>query len=99
MKDLESQDAERQRWRGGTLAKMPRFVGGATSLTANRPLLIGLTLRRSFRGRFDQTDTFLRLCLYRSAYWCHPETLPVLLWSRIVLPYRAVRKHLGAVGE
>jgi hypothetical protein len=26
-------------------------------------------------------------------------TLPVLLRSRIVLPYRAIRKHLGAVGE
>jgi hypothetical protein len=29
----------------------------------------------------------------------HPETLPVLLRSRAVLLYRAVRKHLGAVGE
>src|SRR5215470_4635852 len=29
----------------------------------------------------------------------HAETLPVLLRSRTVLPYRAVRKHLGAVGE
>jgi hypothetical protein len=29
----------------------------------------------------------------------HPETLPVLLRSRATLPYRAVRKHLGAVGE
>src|ERR1700733_1844485 len=28
-----------------------------------------------------------------------PETLSVLLRSRIVLPYRAIRKHLGAVGE
>src|SRR5437667_6029365 len=28
-----------------------------------------------------------------------PETLPVLLRSRVVLPYRAARKHLGAVGE
>jgi hypothetical protein len=28
-----------------------------------------------------------------------PETLPVLLRSRTVLPHRAVRKHLGAVGE
>src|ERR1039457_4522785 len=26
-------------------------------------------------------------------------TLPVLLRSRAVLPYRAIRKHLGAVGE
>src|SRR5664279_2141844 len=25
-----------------------------------------------------------------------PETLPVLLRSRAVLPYRAIRKHLGA---
>jgi len=30
---------------------------------------------------------------------CHPETLPVLLRSGLVLPYCAVRKHLGAVGE
>src|SRR6266568_983350 len=30
---------------------------------------------------------------------CHSEILPVLLRSRFVLPYRAVRKHLGAVGE
>jgi hypothetical protein len=29
----------------------------------------------------------------------HPETLPVLLRSRAVLLYRAIRKHLGAVGE
>jgi hypothetical protein len=29
----------------------------------------------------------------------HLETLPVLLRSRAVLPYRAIRKHLGAVGE
>ena len=28
-----------------------------------------------------------------------PETRSVLLRSRAVLPYRAVRKHLGAVGE
>jgi hypothetical protein len=28
-----------------------------------------------------------------------PGTLPVLLRSRVVLLYRAVRKHLGAVGE
>src|SRR4051794_21676229 len=28
-----------------------------------------------------------------------PGALPVLLRSRVVLPYRAVRKHLGAVGE
>ena len=28
-----------------------------------------------------------------------PETLSVLLRSRITLPYRAIRKHLGAVGE
>src|SRR5215472_4385832 len=28
-----------------------------------------------------------------------PETRPVLLRSRTVLPYRAVRKHRGAVGE
>ena len=28
-----------------------------------------------------------------------PETLPVLPRSHAVLPYRAVRKHLGAVGE
>src|SRR5215469_14194401 len=28
-----------------------------------------------------------------------PETSPVLLRSRITLPYRAIRKHLGAVGE
>src|SRR5882762_3337189 len=35
--------------------------------------------------------------VYRSAWLrCHPETLPVLLRSRAVLPYRAVRKHLGA---
>ena len=27
-----------------------------------------------------------------------PETLPVLLRSRAILPYRAIRKHLGAVG-
>src|SRR5512132_3254286 len=27
------------------------------------------------------------------------ETLPVLLRSRAVLPYRAIRKHLGAAGE
>src|SRR5215472_15538470 len=26
-------------------------------------------------------------------------TLPVLLRSRVVLPYRAIRKHLGAVGN
>ncbi len=29
----------------------------------------------------------------------HLKTLSVLLRSRVVLPYRAVRKHLGAVGE
>jgi hypothetical protein len=29
----------------------------------------------------------------------HPETLPVLLRSRAVLPYRAIRNHLGPVGE
>src|SRR4030095_2544524 len=28
-----------------------------------------------------------------------PETSPVLLRSRAVLPYRAIRKHLGAAGE
>jgi hypothetical protein len=28
-----------------------------------------------------------------------PETLSVLLRSRVFLPYRAIRKHLGAVGE
>src|SRR5450755_368010 len=28
-----------------------------------------------------------------------PQTWPVLLRSRVVLPYRAVRKHLGSVGE
>jgi len=37
---------------------------------------------------------------YRSAYsGCHPETLPVLLRSRVILLYRAIRNHLGAVGE
>jgi len=30
---------------------------------------------------------------------CHPRTLEVLLGSRPDLPYRAVRKHLGTVGE
>jgi uncharacterized protein len=30
---------------------------------------------------------------------CQPGTLSVLLRSRVVLLYRAVRKHLGAVGE
>src|ERR1700740_3710630 len=30
---------------------------------------------------------------------CHPQTVSVLLRSRVVLPYRAVRKHLGSVGE
>jgi len=28
-----------------------------------------------------------------------PETLPVLLRSHIDLPYRAIRKHLGATAE
>src|SRR5215470_10303102 len=28
-----------------------------------------------------------------------PETLSVFLRSRTVLPYRAIRKHLGAAGE
>src|SRR6266566_5047783 len=30
---------------------------------------------------------------------CHPRTLEVLLGSRPDLPYRAVRKHLGAVAS
>src|SRR5215472_10485957 len=36
---------------------------------------------------------------YRPAYSVPPETLSVLLRSHIDLPYRAVRKHLGATGE
>src|SRR5437899_5718351 len=36
-------------------------------------------------------------CAYGVAFpRCHPRTLEVLLGSRPDLPYRAVRKHLGA---
>src|SRR6516162_4149632 len=35
---------------------------------------------------------------YRVAYSSCPETLSVLLGSHAVLPSRAIRKHLGAVG-
>jgi hypothetical protein len=39
-------------------------------------------------------------CAYRFAYADgQSATPPVLLRSRAVLPYRAVRKHLGAAGE
>ena len=37
--------------------------------------------------------------LLTSALRCQPETLSVFLRSRTVLPYRAIRKHLGAAGE
>src|SRR5713101_6033264 len=40
-----------------------------------------------------------RVCLSVCFPRCHPKTPPVLLRSRAVLPYRAVRTHLGAVGE
>src|SRR5664279_4136386 len=40
-----------------------------------------------------------RLRLWGCFSRCHPRTRQVLLGSRADLPYRAVRKHLGAVGE
>src|SRR5215472_14136431 len=40
-----------------------------------------------------------RFRLWARLLRCHPETPSVLLRSRLVLPYRVVRKHLGAVGE
>jgi hypothetical protein len=54
----------------------------------SQPSLYWRSVARHFAFR-------LSVCLLR----CHPETPPVLLRSRVVLPYRAIRKHLGAVGE
>ena len=51
------------------------------------------------RPTTDSASLAISLSLIGPLLRCHPETLPVLLRSRIVLPYRAVRKHLGAVGE
>src|SRR5438874_8953807 len=51
------------------------------------------------RPTTDRASLAPSLSLIGSLPRCRPETLPVLLRSRVVLPYRAARKHLGAVGE
>src|SRR6266852_3134638 len=50
------------------------------------------------RPSTDRASLTPSLSLIGSFTPVSPETLSVLLRSRVVLPYRAVRKHLGAVG-
>jgi hypothetical protein len=47
----------------------------------------------------DRASLPISLSLIGSLIPYRRGTLPVLLRSRVVLPYRAVRKHLGAAGE
>src|SRR6266403_523042 len=51
------------------------------------------------RPSTDRASLTPSLSLIGSFAPVSPETLSVLLRSRVVLPYRAVRKYLGTVGE
>src|SRR3984893_10702586 len=75
---------------------LPRPTSAAGSpVTRLSPRLWYYTAVRLLTEHRSPFRSRLYVCLLQ----CHPETLSVLLRSRIVLPYRAIRKHLGAVGE
>src|SRR5215472_15855799 len=68
-----------------------RRLPGHAAFTA-----LGVLHSRPSTGR---ASLAISLSLIGMLFQCHLETPPVLLRSRVTLPYRAIRKHLGAVGE
>src|ERR1035438_8642883 len=74
------------------LERMLRGAGYASVASTMDPTARAVRLLTQHRFPF-------RLRLLVHLLRCQPQTVSVLLRSRAVLPYRAVRKHLGSVGE
>src|SRR5229473_738680 len=78
---------------------LPNYLRRLPSPTQFRRRLLGPVVLATLQGTVQPSDYWQRFAFHFACAYRFAATAPVLLRSRAALPYRAVRTHLGAVGE